>query len=336
LSERVIRIPHRLDRISSLLDLNIPNTDLSQFDSCRIDFTACGFGEPLPMLLLGRDLRALMRNNIGKRFSCTTVAGQFRGYADHVGFFRYCGFLRGNEIGEARGSSNYVPIQLIDLNEMKIASGERPYVEIVEEKSDELARVLLGSGQHGAFNSVRYSIREILRNSVEHSQGGVVIFFGQYWPNRSQAEIVIFDTGVGVVQTLLESGVVDGANQHQALRKALEPGITGVSAAERAAQEPNTRNSGFGLYVTSRYCSEFGTFRILSHGAALTVNNQEISNQNWRFSGTCVQMKIRTDLDNSGGQRILDIIGEGEQALEDSNDVAGASNASRSLSLRRD
>lgn len=336
MSERTIHIPRRLDRISSLLDMDIPNTDLSDFDRCRIDFTACEFGEPLPMLLLGRDLRALLRNNVGKTFSCTTVAGQFRGYADHVGFFRYCGFLRGNEIGAATGSSNYVPIQLIDLNRLREISGDRPYVEIVQEKSDELARVLLGSGEHPAFSSIRYSIREIMRNSVEHSLGGVVIFFGQHWPHRSQAEIVIFDTGVGVTKTLEDAGVVDGQDHHLALRKALEPGITGVSEAERAAQEEDTRNSGFGIYVTSRYCSQFGSFRILSRGAALTVNSRETSNQNWRFDGTCVQMKIDTALDETAGQRILEIIREGESALERAGTPGTASTASRSLNLRSD
>lgn len=333
MSECVIRIPRRLDRISSLLDLNIPNTNLSDHASCKIDFTGCEFGEPLPMLLLGRDLRALQRNNVGKRFTCTTRASEFRGYADHVGFFKYCGFLRGNEIGAASGSNTHVPIQLIDLNRLKEISGDRPYVEIVEEKSDELARVLLGSAQHGAFNSIRYSIREVLRNSVEHSEGGVVIYFGQYWPNRSEAEIVIYDTGKGITASLTEAGIVDGANHHLALRKAIEPGVTGVSAAERASQEPDTRNSGFGLYVTSRYCSEFGAFRLLSHGAALTVNHQEISDQNWRFNGTCVQMKIRTNLDGSGGQRILEIINEGERSLREAGNNEGASNASRSLRL---
>jgi hypothetical protein len=226
-----------------------------------------------------------------------------------------------------------VPIQYIDIDELKRASGDRPYAEIVEEKSEQLAMVLLGDVEKSIFVPIRYSIREIMRNSVEHSFGKVMIFFGQYWPQKKQAEIAVFDTGIGISKSLSEAGLVDGLDSFEALKKALEPGVTGVSDAERALQPEATRNSGYGLYVTSRFCSENGTFRVLSSGSALTLSKKSLSKHNWRFEGTCVQMKINTASQNVNGERIVEIIREGEVIAGMSERNKSASTASKSLTI---
>lgn len=136
------------------------------------------------MLLLGREIRTLKKNNPEIHLVCRSRSTQFRGYADHMGFFKYCGFNRGNHVGEALGSNTYLPIHVFDMDDWKAASGDRPYAEIVEEKSSELAHVLTQERNGGLFTAVQYSLREMMRNSVGHSFGDLLVVFAQYWPAK--------------------------------------------------------------------------------------------------------------------------------------------------------
>ena len=96
-------VPTRLDGISTLLRLKLRDIDLSSHETCVINFTKCTFGEPLPMLLLGREINSLKAANPNVDFICRSRESKFRGYADHIGYFRYIGFDRGKQIGQAFG-----------------------------------------------------------------------------------------------------------------------------------------------------------------------------------------------------------------------------------------
>jgi len=281
------------------------------------------------MLLLGREIRALVSNNREVKFTCWSRDSNFRGYADHVGFFRYAGFQRGKKLGEAFGSANYIPIELIDLENMRETSGDRPYAELVDEKAAEMARVLVQESTGDLYQVIQYSLREIIRNSVEHGQGSSLIIFGQYWPALHKAEIVIYDNGVGIEQTLNEGGVPDAIGSTNAIIKAMEPAITGVTAAEREAQHEYYRNSGFGMYVTSRFCAERGHFRVTSGNSTVTRNIRGNTTNDWSFDSTCVQLVLDTSNMTGAADRILEIVAEGEIAA---GTLVTASTGSKSLS----
>lgn len=184
MSEKLLQMPRRLTTVTDVLALRLSKIDLSGIDRCVLDFTRCDFGEPLPMLLLGREIRTLKKNNPEIHLVCRSRSTQFRGYADHISFFKYCGFNRGNHVGEALGSNTYLPIHVFDMDDWKAASGDRPYAEIVEEKSSELAHVLTQERNGGLFTAVQYSLREMMRNSVGHSFGDLLVVFAQYWPAK--------------------------------------------------------------------------------------------------------------------------------------------------------
>lgn len=264
------------------------------------------------MIALASDLRNLKTRFPDVRYVCRTTETAFRGYADHIGYFRFLGFSRGNHIGDASGSKNYVPIHLFDLDKLKINSGDEPYGKIVSEESLKLAEVLTQSNKGGVFVAVEYAIREVLRNAVEHGLGSKAALLGQYWPKREVAEIVICDNGVGIAETL--KGQYDTENTLDALSLSLKPGVSGTSDIEREHQNPYFRNSGFGLYTTSTFCAEHGLFRVISTDAGVTRQSNNLKRHNWSFDGTCVQMKIRTnDLNDSAAeiQRIIEV-GEAE------------------------
>ncbi len=330
MSEKKIIIPPRLTSVTNVFNMGIQRINLSKFDKCTFSFEGTTFGEPLPMIVLAKEIQGLMRRYPNLSFFCQTRSCDFRGYADHIGYFRLLGFDRGNKLGVADGSANYVPIQVFDLERLREVSGDRPYAEIVEEKASELAHVLTQKRSGGVFVALQYLLREVMRNAIEHSFGTKLSFFAQNWSRKNQSEIVICDNGVGIREGLKGANRV--SSDTEALRLALKPGVSGVTEREKSYQNEHYRNSGFGLYASSRFCSERGVFRLLSSGAGLTANRTSLTDHDWRFSGTCVQMKIdTTDLENAE-RRILEIIEDGNNALAACGSDHRASTASKQVS----
>jgi hypothetical protein len=299
--------------------------DLSDFKKCDVVFSHCNFGTPLPMLLLGLHIRALQRNNRHVKFTYWTRNGNFRGYADHIGFFRFCGIDRGNQIGEAHGGNGYQPIRLFDLNSLREAAGEEPYAIIAQDKANELAGILTQNYASDLFQALQYSLREIIRNSMEHSQGGVLGYLAQYWPKLDKAELAVFDTGVGIGATLREVEELKDISDAEALQNALKPGVTSVSLAERAYQHPDARNSGFGLYLTSKVCADSGHLRVLSGSKGITCNAAGTTVHDWAFEGTCVQMSIQPSKVVGFASRFKDMVEEGQAIAGDENPASSYS-----------
>ncbi|WP_132446959.1 hypothetical protein [Sulfitobacter indolifex] len=325
--QKSIIIPPNLTSFPAVAGLKIRELDLTGINKCIINFADTKFAEPLPMIALASDLRDLRTKFPEVEYVCRSRETPFRGYADHIGYFRFLGFSRGNHVGDASGSGNYVPIHLFDLNKLKASSGDEPYGKIAAEESLKLAEILTRSNKGGLFVAVEYAIREVFRNAVEHGMGTKAALLGQYWPKRKIAEIVICDNGVGIAATMKDHYETDSSLD--ALTLSLNPGVSGTSDLEREYQNPYYRNSGFGLYTTSNFCAEHGVFRVISGDAGITRQSNNLNRHNWSFDGTCVQMKIRTDGLSDSAAKIQQIIELGEAKT---GAVLSASTASKQTS----
>lgn len=264
------------------------------------------------MMLLAVQFRQLMRRYPEVEYRLLSRANDFRGYADHMGYFRFLGFDRGTDVGGARGSSTYTPIEVFSIRQLQIEAGEEPYGKYVSSKARKLAKILSQQETGPLFDLFEYTFREIMRNAVEHSRGEELIVFGQFWPANEEAEIVVMDNGIGIARNLYDNESIECANNREALKFALMPGITGVPRQVRAKQDEHWGNSGFGLYVTSRFCSETGLFRVFSGSSALTLAKGIQTEHNWSFSGTCVQMRLSTARAQKRAERISEIVNEGQ------------------------
>ncbi|MBT0958633.1 ATP-binding protein [Alphaproteobacteria bacterium KMM 3653] len=250
------------------------------------------YAEPLPLLLLGRQVRDVVKSFPNCRFSLRAGKNSFHTYADHIGFFRFMGGRRGREPGEAWGSNRYIPIESFDIGEIQAAAKGGAVGEIMDAEASRLAIVLSQQDSGALFDVIQYTIREIIRNSAEHSRGTQISLMAQYWPAKGLAEIVITDDGVGIPYNIYENEYVECSTAREALKFALLPGVSGVSRQERAQQDEFWGNSGFGLYVTSRLCSENGGFRIISADQGLTLVGATQVEHDWSFRGTCVQLRL--------------------------------------------
>ncbi|MEO0937327.1 MAG: ATP-binding protein [Pseudomonadota bacterium] len=293
LYEKRVVIPRELRLAESVFDLRLDRIDLTYTDGLTVDFSAFDFGEPLPLLLLAEKIKAIVSRFPKCRYRL--IAGREKGhtYLDHIGFFKYIGWDRGRKPGEAWGSRGYIPIETFNLSAYRSAAGNRPVAQLINEEASRLAKILCQSDDGSLFDILQYAIREIVRNSAEHSRGERVTIFGQYWPSRNEAEIVVADDGVGIPETLYDNEYIDCNNAREALKFAVLAGVSGVNLGDRIQQDDFWGNSGFGLYVTSRICSQSGSFRMISDKAGLTLARGNQIEHEWSFQGTCIQMKLK-------------------------------------------
>ncbi|MBB5720900.1 hypothetical protein FHS72_000504 [Loktanella ponticola] len=309
-----VKLPSRLDTITAIFNIGLGKLDLSNSSECHLHFTECSFGTPLPMLLLGREILALVRKFPHVDFKFWTRDGNFQGYADHVGFFRFCGIARGNPVGAVDGTGNYQPIQIMKLNQLREDAGEEPYANIAQERATALATVLSQNAGDDCHQALQYVLREIIRNAMEHSRAEFLVYFAQHWKNLDKAEVVLFDTGIGVHGSFKEKPEFADASDVEALNMAMTPGLTCATEAEIAAQHPDARNSGFGLYLSSRICSDNGgRLRLMSGSRTATVTAGNLTHNDWGFDGTCVEMSLKPSKLINFKERFETYIKDGEK-----------------------
>lgn len=303
--------PSRLVLATHIFGLGWNKLSLPAGCDCIIDMSTCTYGEPQGMILFAVTCRDLIKRHPSVNFKLQTAPNAFKGYASHVGLFKYIGFDLGNAPNTATGSKTYTPIRTFDIHRIKEAAGKIPIGKYLMSYSAELAQILCQSDRGDMFDLFEYCFREVMRNAVEHGAGNNLIVFGQRWNHKGSAEIVIYDDGIGVAETLYDNEYIDCNNGREALKFAILPGISGVSRDERFSQDEEWGNSGFGLYVTSRFCAEYGSFRIISGDDALTFSRGVQSEHKWTLPGTFVQLRFSVQSTSSQVSRINEIIEEG-------------------------
>lgn len=226
----IVEIPHNLARASLLgfsqtLD-NLPGDELYEFN-----FGAARWFPPFSMLLLSVLLKRFRDQRPDSR--CRARNHENHTYAAYLGFFQSFGLRHGNEPGE-----------------------------IIEARARELSGVLTQTDSGPLFDTLSYAIREIIRNTVEHSGAEAVLLCAQHWPTRQEVEVGIADAGVGIQQGLANNHSYRDLTNRDALQTALMPGVSGNPQAGRGQEV--WQNSGYGLYMTNRICRNGGRFMICS------------------------------------------------------------------------
>ncbi|WP_460273402.1 ATP-binding protein [Celeribacter sp. ULVN23_4] len=313
MSRLTIKTPRSLKLASHIYDLNLGKLLLDKYDEFLLDMSETSYGEPFAMLLLANQFKEMVDKSKNTVFLLKYPKNNFGGYAQHIGLFNYMGFALGNTPDSATGSKNYTPIRSFSISKILADRGDEPVGKYLTSYSSELSQVLCQASEGAAFDLFEYCLREIMRNSAEHSEGSSLVVMGQHWPSQHTAEIVVCDNGIGIANTLYDNEYIDCSTNREALKFALLPGVSGVSREERFEQDEFWGNSGFGLYVTSRFCSEHGSFRMISGDSGLTLaRGYQTEHPAWGFGGTCVQMRFSTRQAENQTGRIAEIIEEGK------------------------
>lgn len=309
----IIRLPQRFDR--DTLGPFFAELDLSrEVPIVHVDFSTLAYSYPTAMLVAGSKLREWIQYRSQRGYESIRQGidpgRTVHSYLMHLGFFDFIYMDDGNRVGQARGSSRYLPITRITISpfnpyEVTLAEWHNDIVQ----QSRRLGSVLSGSFEDSEELRVySYSIREIIRNVFEHSGAAECFICGQRWYD-GKAEIAIIDEGFGVYRTISTAHQV--ADDFEALNFALMPGVSRVNGLP---DDQNIYdNSGFGLYVLSNLSASFGWFAIGSGSARIIgYNNTERLAENFSFAGTFFGMRLTSQPRNFLGV-LNDIITVGEE-----------------------
>lgn len=284
-------------------------------EEVKINFSHLCYSTPIAMMLVANTIRRWVRYrsrnghlSSAKGFNEKNSA---HSYLMHLGFFDFIFLNVGKKVGEAKGSSNYLPITRLKRPDIEVNSDNlNDWYQAIESQARRLAVLIQGSANETQdLKLYQYSLREIIRNSFEHSGSKDCYIYGQRWFD-GKAEISVIDEGIGIIQTLKD--IYPFKQEREILEESTKPGISrtmGYSDLDNIYD-----NSGFGLYILKHIGSSFGTFHLSSNDCRIEVSNNATNSFHSLFNGTCIGIKIeRTPKDFRG--LLSDIIQSGEEDL---------------------
>lgn len=292
---RRIYIPKSLD-MSSALQFSLKLKSTKQAERFIFDFSEVGHIEPFGMLLICSELRGLLR-----RFPDALPAFEkyeHMSYAAHMGLFQAIGLDFGKAPGEARGSARYLPLTIFSCEQLlhKAASLALEVGDVVESESKQLSQMLCGEAEGPVFDTLAYSLREMMRNVVEHSNASQFGVCAQFWPTKNRAEVAIVDRGIGLKKSLESNPHLDASDDKKAINYALMPAVSGKAfKGAKKSTKGHWGNSGFGLYMTSRICRNGGNFFVLSGDTGMMLTAKAKQYFPSHFPGTAVRLVVKTD-----------------------------------------
>jgi hypothetical protein len=294
----------KVDTLQDLFAFSRRLTELPETDHYEFDFSGVDFASPAWMILVGNALRRFR----SARPAARRTAREYRhlDYAAHAGFFRYFGIKFGRPTGLVATTERFVPLteRATSDIEAKAIAGFRHHGDVIQEEADQLAYVLTQSQAGPVVDTLAYSIREIVRNVVEHSGASHYTFAAQYWPGRHTAEIVVSDPGIGLVASLSSRHQID--DESAAIRLAIAPGISS-KAPRRSSAYDHWANSGYGLFMTQQLCSSGGFFGLASGSKAHIWTTREETVIDTDIAGTTVVMQLNTDALGALNDRLRDL-----------------------------
>lgn len=266
--------------------------DLPEAQLYSIDFSDLKWVEPFGMLLFASRLRTFAAARRPARFRALNY--EHLGYAAHMGFFQSFGLCFGKDPGEAPGGTQYIPVTVLELTEVEREAADeyRDPREIIERRSEALASILTREEGGDLQDTLSYSLREIFRNVLEHSKAKQLWYAAQYWPEKDTVELCILDEGIGVRESLAKNPHITVHHDHDAIRLALLPGISGIAFKGARQESDPWRNSGYGLFMTSQLCGYGGSFMICSGTQGLVLDSGRQSVYPINFPGTALRLEI--------------------------------------------
>lgn len=257
------------------------------------DFKNLSLIDPFSILFLSSELNNFKENNPESNFHFKNY--EHCTYAAHMGFFQSFGLNYGKFPGEAKNNNRYIPLKIFSVIEIKEAARELMVNpgEILEDIAKEISTVLTQNVDINLTEILRYCIREILRNIVEHSNTVKFGFCAQYLPSHNKVSFSVLDRGIGIKTSLSDNPKLNLENDLIAIKESLKPGISGkIYAGQKRKPKGEWANSGYGLYMTSNICKNGGSFFVASGKSGIYLTGVNEKNLNINIEGTALNLTI--------------------------------------------
>lgn len=299
----------------------------------NLDFQAVRFIPPQAILYIAHQLKHFHREFPATRVKVTNADHQ--PYLTEMGFFECLQSVTVENSVLAPGQ-NRIPIRTIDTRAFHRQSGVTNVRDSIDSETARLSKVLTRLDSGFAFDTVQYSLREIIRNIFEHSGSSICAYCAQYWPTRNRVQLAIVDEGMGIFPSLTQNPKFKHLTPRQAVQYSLLPGVSG-NYVDLQGQTTNSvwRNTGYGLYMTSRLARRRGWFTVISSGHMILLrgkDKQVLSTKN--FKGTMISLDFFVDQDASLSSYLRELAEEGKNIAQNIQGakVIDASAASQMLS----
>lgn len=257
------------------------------------DFQNVGFTSPFTLLFLSSEITQFKSLRRASSFSCENADKD--SYPAHMGFFQACGYDIGKRPGQASGGDRYLPITILQLEHIveEARTSHERMAQTIERYSEQFAKMLTHSESGVLFDLVTFSIREILRNILEHSKSPTLQVCAEYWPKKQLVEVAILDTGIGVQQSLKPNPYLEIHSDRDAINVALLPGVSGKTWKGRTTDRDDPwAHSGYGLFMTGSLCRDGGTFFICSGDSGVLLKENSKYDFDTKFQGTAIRLRL--------------------------------------------
>ncbi|HEX8446880.1 MAG TPA: ATP-binding protein [Sphingomonas sp.] len=265
---------------------------LPDCEAVEFDFGQAKFATPGWMIVVGGALRQFRSDRPDVKRRATNY--KHLGYAAHAGFFQFFGLSFGKLPAAAPSSERFIPIQNVVADSIREQATDemKHHGDVIQNASEDLVEVLLQARKGDAFDTLAYSIREIIRNVIEHSGSEDYAYAAQYWPALGKAEIAIADRGIGLASSLSSNPNFRDVDDLSALDLATRPGVSSKNWRNQRSKGV-WANSGFGLYMVKGLCLKSGgAFSLISGSQSAAWTRRGSSNGLTSTAGTTVIMNI--------------------------------------------
>ena len=305
MNRQIIRVPKYLTFESTIRFIN-SFKELNGIKEYIFDFEQLAIIDPFSILFLSSELERFKNKNPESTFH----ANNFKHctYAAHMGFFQSFGLDFGKYPGEAKNDNRYIPLKIFSVEEIKNEARELMInpAELLEKSASEISSVLTQKSDENLAEILRYCIREILRNIVEHSNTIQFGFCAQYLPSKNYVTFSVLDRGIGIQKSLSDNPKIIISNDLEAIRESIKPGVSSkIYAGKKNKPKGEWANSGYGLYMTSNICKIGGSFFIASGNIGLKISEMREDIMNVNIDGTTLNLTISLN-QQSNLKRILE------------------------------
>ena len=331
--QKIISLAANYLTLSTLNDFNNNLKENYDTENVVVDLTAVNFYDPQTILCLALIIRDFKKIR-GSRKTLISIDQTHNtiGYLAQIGFVDFIGVDFGNKLGQVKAGESYVPIRKIDKKELLHESFEtgKSLQDLIQEEAAHVARVLVGTNfNKQVYLTIAYSIRETIRNALEHSEKDVCYVCAQRWKNN-RAQIAVVDEGIGIFNSLCNAHI--NVNEDNFLKIALQAGL---SRTLNLDEDKNIHgNSGFGLYVLQHLAKNFGRMTLSSSGKTIIIKNNKKENEERLngFTGTCVSIEFSMYPNNI--EDVISMIADsGEEEAREAGRIVKASSRSRSVTI---
>jgi hypothetical protein len=304
-----------------------------------IDFSMMQRVEPFTMVYVAKFIRDFNRRNKSTRVMCR--GHKTKDYAANMGFFRAFGLKHGREPNCVDGNDRFVPFTILRIQTIVDEALVDWDLEqdIIEKRSNHLAKILSQEESGDLNDALTFSIREVMRNVYEHSDSKSIEYCAQYWPYYNKVEIAIIDNGIGLKKSLSENPHVQVDCDSDAIQQALMPAISSKNYKGAIVDTDNPwHNSGFGLYMINRICRLGGSFVICSgdHGIILDDRGKKHIDLPHGCNGTAVRMVLNTSKLTTLSKMLSEFRDDGYKIAKDIKGVGMYEASAASQMLSRD